>query len=76
VFNVKIAYPFHKKTITMITVGSGITPMLQALNKLLFTPGDETKIVMLNGNKNEEDILMRKQVHTSLSSSSPASFSC
>jgi hypothetical protein len=50
--------------------------MLQALNKLLFTPGDETKIVMLNGNKNEEDILMRKQVHTSLGSSSPASFSC
>lgn len=61
-FNIKIQYPFGKKTISMLTVGTGITPMLQALNVLLETTGDETKIVMLNGNKTESDILMKAKL--------------
>lgn len=61
-FNIKAQYPFGKKTITMLTGGTGITPMLQALHLLLTTPGDETKIVMINGNKSESDILAREQL--------------
>ena len=39
--------------------GTGITPMLQALHMLLTTAGDDTQIVMLNGNKSMEDVLMK-----------------
>ena len=50
-FNVKVAYPFGRKTsVTMIAGGTGVTPMLQALHKLLLTPGDATNITLLNGN--------------------------
>lgn len=36
--------------------------MLQALHMLLSTSGDQTKIVMLNGNKSPEDILANKEL--------------
>ena len=44
-FNIKSQYPFEgKKTFTMLCAGSGITPMYQALCKILGTPGDERKV--------------------------------
>jgi cytochrome-b5 reductase len=58
-FNVKTQYPFEgKKSFTMICGGSGITPMYQALHKLIGTEGDDRPIVLLYGNKTTEDILM------------------
>jgi len=61
-FNIKIQYPFKKKTITMICGGTGITPMHQALDLLVNTPGEETKIVMLYGNHTPADILMKDEL--------------
>ena len=61
--NVKKQYPFTGiKTITMLAVGVGIAPMLQALECLLTTEGDTTQIVFLYGNRAVEDILMRERL--------------
>ena len=61
--NVKKQYPFTGiKTITMLAVGVGIAPMLQALECLLTTEGDTTQIVFLYGNRTVEDILMRERL--------------
>ena len=43
-------YPFNKKKITMVAVGTGITPMYQALYPLLKTPGDQTEVRLIYGN--------------------------
>lgn len=62
-FNVKKQYPFTGvRTITMLAVGVGIAPMLQALQALLTGPGDTTQIVFLYGNRSVEDILMRERL--------------
>jgi len=61
-FNIKEQYPFGKKTISMITGGTGITPMLQALHMLLTTSDDQTQIVMLNGNRGPKDVLMKERL--------------
>jgi cytochrome-b5 reductase len=63
IFNVKYPYPFTGvNTITMLCVGSGIAPMVQALRKLLFTEGDNTRIKLIYGNRTVRDILMRELV--------------
>ena len=47
-FNVKSQYPFEgKKTFTLVCAGTGVTPMYQALWKLLGTEGDDRQVVML-----------------------------
>ena len=57
-FNVKEQYPFPGKTsFTLIAAGTGITPMYQALGKLLHTAGDDRKVVLLYGSRTPEDIL-------------------
>ena len=62
-FNIKLQYPFvGVKTITMIAVGAGIAPMIQALHKLLTTPGDDTRITLLYGNRTVSDILLRQML--------------
>lgn len=62
-FNIKKQYPFEgAKTISLVCAGTGITPMFQALWKLLGTPGDDRKVVMLYGNKTVEDILMKDEL--------------
>jgi len=61
-FNIKIQYPFNKKSVTMICGGTGVTPMHQALDLLINTPGDDTKITMLYGNATPPDILMRDEL--------------
>jgi len=53
----KVQYPFGAKTITMLAGGTGIAPMIQALHAILGTEGDDTKVVLLFGNKKREDIL-------------------
>ena len=60
--NVKKQHPFGKRTISMLCAGSGITPMVQALRKIVGTPGDETEVVLLVGNKSVEDILMKNEL--------------
>lgn len=62
-FNIKAQYPFEgKKSFTFICAGTGVTPMYQALWKLLGTPGDDRKVTMLYGNKSPTDILMKEQL--------------
>lgn len=62
-FNIKKPYPFTGvRTITMLAVGVGIAPMLQALHSVLTTEGDTTKVVFLYGNRAVADILMRERL--------------
>jgi len=62
-FNIKAQYPFEgKQNFTLIAAGTGVTPMYQALWKLLGTPGDERKVTLIYGNKTPDDILMRTQL--------------
>lgn len=61
-FNVKQQYPFGKRSVSMLCAGSGVTPMYQALLKLVDTPGDATEVVLLYGNKSVDDILMREEL--------------
>ena len=61
--NIKCQYPFPGvASITMIAVGAGIAPMIQALHSLLGTPGDETLVTLIYGNRTVKDILMREQL--------------
>jgi cytochrome-b5 reductase len=61
--NVKKQYPFTGvRTISMLAVGVGIAPMLQALHAVLTGPEDTTQIVFLYGNRTVEDILMREKL--------------
>jgi cytochrome-b5 reductase len=63
-FNIKAQYPFEgKKTISMLCAGTGLTPMYQALWKLLGTPGDDRQVVLMYGNKSVEDILMKEELN-------------
>ena len=62
-FNIKAQYPFEgKKSFTLLAAGTGITPMYQALWKLLGTPGDDRKVVLLYGSKSPEDILLKEEL--------------
>ncbi len=62
-FNVKEPYPFAGKSrFVMLCGGSGITPMFQALQRLLGTAGDERPVTLIYGNKSEEDILLRERL--------------
>lgn len=63
VFNIKEQYPFEgKERISMLCGGTGITPMYQALHKLMTTPGDERPVTLVYGNKTPEDILLKEQL--------------
>ncbi|KAJ3284073.1 NADH-cytochrome b5 reductase [Borealophlyctis nickersoniae] len=45
--------------IGMIAGGTGITPMVQLIQRILSNPSDKTKMTLLFGNIAEEDILMK-----------------
>ncbi len=63
--NLKIQYPFIGiSSITMIAVGVGIAPMIQALHKLLGEVNDNTNIVLLYGVRNVRDILLRELIES------------
>lgn len=55
-------YPFGKESITMVAGGTGIAPMYQALLPLLQTPGDTTKVRLIFGNRDENDILLKSEL--------------
>jgi nitrate reductase (NAD(P)H) len=46
----------------MICAGSGITPIFQVLRAVLKDPEDETKCLVLDGNRLEEDILCKEDM--------------
>ena len=48
--------------INLIAVGAGIAPHIQALQKMLETPGDTTQITLFYGNRTCEDVLMRERL--------------
>jgi cytochrome-b5 reductase len=63
IFNVKRQYPFEPaKTISLLCAGTGIAPIYQALLRLMNTPGDNRKVVLLYGNKSPDDILLKDEL--------------
>ncbi|KAJ3350203.1 NADH-cytochrome b5 reductase [Allomyces javanicus] len=48
--------------IAMVAGGTGITPMLQIVNKLLADPADKTKLTLVFANVSEHDILLKDQL--------------
>jgi len=51
-----------RKHIGMIAGGTGITPMLQVLHKLLNDEGDNTKVSLVFANQTPDDILCKEQL--------------
>jgi len=69
-FNIKAQYPFAGKTkINMICGGTGITPMYQALHKIVNTAGDNLNVTLLCGNRSPSDILLRKELDAAVEKS-------
>ncbi|PBP28957.1 nitrate reductase [Diplocarpon rosae] len=52
------------KRFIMICAGSGITPIFQVLRAVLSDAEDETKCLVLDGNRQEADILCREEMDT------------
>ena len=50
------------KRFAMICAGSGITPIFQVFRAVMRDKEDNTRCVVLNGNRNEEDILCRGDI--------------
>ncbi|KAI9297873.1 ferredoxin reductase-like protein [Neoconidiobolus thromboides FSU 785] len=48
--------------IGMIAGGTGITPMLQVVRKILLDPKDKTKVSLIFANKSENDIILKKEI--------------
>lgn len=49
----------HVRRFVMICGGSGITPIFQVLRAVMQDPEDETNCIVLDGNRDEQDILCR-----------------
>lgn len=52
------------KSFVMICGGSGITPIYQVFRAVMEDPSDETTCTMLDGNRAEGDILLRRELDT------------
>ena len=50
------------KKIGMIAGGTGITPMLQIINKIMSNPNDKTEVSLIFANQTEDDIFLRKEL--------------
>lgn len=50
------------KEIGLIAGGSGITPILQVITKIITTPEDTTKISLIYANETENDILLKSEL--------------
>ena len=60
--NPKYKYQANEfQEIGLIAGGSGVTPMWQLIDAIISNPSDKTKITLLFGNKQEEDILLREK---------------
>lgn len=68
--NLKIHHPFAAQkegggavtSVSMLCGGTGIAPMLQALQRVLADPSDSTVVTLLYGSKSEADILMKSEL--------------
>jgi len=54
--------PNMKKYIGMIAGGSGITPMLQVIEKILANGRDNTEVRLIFANKTPEDVLLKDRL--------------
>ncbi|KAI9923805.1 hypothetical protein AWENTII_010134 [Aspergillus wentii] len=52
----------HVRSFKMICGGTGITPVFQVLRAIMEVPEDPTPCVVLDGNRQEEDILARSEL--------------
>ncbi|ABN66098.1 NADH-cytochrome b-5 reductase [Scheffersomyces stipitis CBS 6054] len=67
---VKFRGPFGKldykpnmaKELGLIAGGSGITPILQVITKIITSPDDTTKVKLVFANNSEKDILLRAEI--------------
>lgn len=50
------------KHIGLVAGGSGITPILQVITRVITTPEDTTKLTLLFGNETENDILLKSEL--------------
>lgn len=59
----KLKYePNMKKHIGMIAGGTGLTPMLQVISRIISNENDKTDMTLIFGNVTEEDILLRESL--------------
>lgn len=61
-WNVKLQYVDFKPKVGMLCGGTGIAPMLQALQAILGNPGDQRKVSMVYGNRTVGDILCHEDL--------------
>eukprot|EP00698_Gefionella_okellyi_P025307 TRINITY_DN922_c0_g2_i1.p1 TRINITY_DN922_c0_g2~~TRINITY_DN922_c0_g2_i1.p1 ORF type:complete len:417 (+),score=91.39 TRINITY_DN922_c0_g2_i1:124-1374(+) len=54
--------PNKWKHIGMIAGGTGIAPMFQVLRAIAMNSADQTRVTLLNANRTEEDILLRREL--------------
>ncbi|WPK25819.1 hypothetical protein PUMCH_003150 [Australozyma saopauloensis] len=54
--------PNMAEHIGLVAGGSGITPILQVITKVITTPEDTTKLTLLYGNETENDILLKNEL--------------
>jgi len=55
--------PNMKKSLGLMAGGSGITPMIQLIQKILNNPGDKTQVTLVFANVSEWDILLRNHIN-------------
>ena len=51
-----------KKYIGMVAGGSGITPMLQLIEKILSNPRDNTEVRLIFANRSPDDVLLKDRL--------------
>ncbi|KAI9327910.1 nadh-cytochrome b5 reductase [Obelidium mucronatum] len=57
----KYKYEANKdKKITLLGGGTGITPLLQVIQRVLSNPDDDTKLTLVFGNVSEKDIILKE----------------
>ena len=54
--------PRHIRRFIMVCAGSGITPIFQVLRAVMKDAEDQTKCLVLDGNRDEQDILCRTEL--------------
>jgi len=69
----KLNKEFYVKKIGMIAGGTGITPMLQIIEAILFDDADDTQISLIFANQTEDDILLRRRLEE-IAEEEPARF--
>ncbi|KAI9659990.1 MAG: NADH-cytochrome b5 reductase [Bathelium mastoideum] len=58
-------FPYEANSLNhigMIAGGTGITPMYQVLRAIVKNPDDKTKVTLLYGNVQEDDIILRREL--------------